>query len=280
MNFYPRSPTRFNRETVKARDLKMPFALWRQSQMSKHFELMQQLEQEQSSRSETSPAPFIPSLGRERDSHGLIRWANNESLRLVQQIFLLQSKEPPRVVVFAAIDHGNGCSQICASVAEILAKSARKPVCLVETNFRSPALPELFGTTNHYGLTDALLQKGPIGQFAKPVNEDNLWLLSSGSLAVDSPSLLASERLRERVDELRHEFDFVIMDAPPLTRYSDAVALSQLSDGLVLILEADSTRREAASVVAETLRSANVNILAAVLNKRSFPIPEAIYKRL
>ena len=69
-------------------------------------------------------------------------------------------------------------------------------------------------------------------------------------------------------------------DKSTITLLRDAVALGQLSDGLVLILEADSTRREAASVVADTLRSANVNILAAVLNKRSFPIPDAIYKRL
>jgi Mrp family chromosome partitioning ATPase len=248
--------------------------------MSKNFELMQQMEREQLSRSESIAAPLLPSFGGESKSNGQKRWANDEALRLVQQIFLVQAKEPPRVVVFAGIDHGNGCSQICASVAQILAKNARKPVCLVEANFRSPALPELFGTTNHYGLTEALLQKGPIAPFAKPVNHENLWLLSSGSLAADSPSLLTSDRLRERVEELRQEFAFVIIDAPPLTRYSDALALAQLSDGLVLVLEADSTRRDAASVVAANLRSANVPILAAVLNKRTFPIPEAIYKRL
>ncbi|MGO9338923.1 MAG: CpsD/CapB family tyrosine-protein kinase [Terracidiphilus sp.] len=248
--------------------------------MSKHFELMQQIERDQLSHSESRPAPFVPSLSREGTNNGQMRWANDEALRLVQQVFLLQSKEPPQVVAFAGIDHGNGCSQICASVAEILAKNARRPVCLVEANFRSPALPDLFGTTNHYGLTDAILQKGPIGPFAKLVNDENLWLLSSGSLAEDSPNLLASGRLSERVSELRQEFEFVIIDAPPLTRYSDALVLGQLSDGLVLVLEADSTRREAASVAAASLRSANIPILAAVLNKRTFPIPKAIYKRL
>jgi Mrp family chromosome partitioning ATPase len=138
----------------------------------------------------------------------------------------------------------------------------------------------LFGTTNHFGLTDALRQDGPIGLFAKLVNEDNLWLLSSGSLVADSPSLLTVDRLNDRVAELRQEFEFVIIDAPPLTLYSDALALGRLSDGLVMVLQADSTRREAASVAAATLRSANIPILAAVLNKRTFPIPEAIYKRL
>jgi Mrp family chromosome partitioning ATPase len=248
--------------------------------MSKHFELMQRMEREQSLGSSPSATPVIPSQRGSKNGDHQRRWANDEALRLVQQIFLLQTQEPPRVVVFAGIDHGNGCSRICASVAETLARDAHRLVCLVEANFRSPALPELFVTSNHHGLTDALLQEGPIKSFAKPVSGDNLWLLSSGALAADSQNLLTSERLRERLNELRQGFEFVIIDAPPLTQYSDAIVLGQLSDGLVLILEADSTRREAASAVAANLRSAKVPILAAVLNKRTFPIPEMLYSRI
>ena len=79
---------------------------------------------------------------------------------------------------------------------------------------------------------------------------------------------------------MRKEFDFVLIDAPPLTRYSDAIGLAQMTDGLVLVLEANSTRREAALQVAENLRAANIRILGAVLNKRTFPIPETLYNRL
>jgi Mrp family chromosome partitioning ATPase len=141
-------------------------------------------------------------------------------------------------------------------------------------------LPGMFGTTNHHGLTDALLEEGPIRSFAKLVRGDNLWLLSSGSLASDSPKLLNSERMKSRLAELRKEFDFVLIDAPPLTRYADAVALGQLADGLILVLEANSTRREAAVQVSENLRAANIKILGAVLNKRTFPIPETLYNKL
>ena len=248
--------------------------------MSRHFDLMQRMEKDRSIGFESGAAIAPPARREDRSVDHQRRWATDEALRLVQQIFLLQTQEPPRVVVFAGVDHGNGCSQICVSVAETLAQNARRPVCLVEANFRSPTLPELFGTTNHHGLTNSLLENGPIGSFAKPVNEDNLWLLSSGSLAVDSQNLLTSERLRERLQELRKGFDFVIIDAPPLTRYSDAIVLGQLSDGLVLVLEADSTRREAASAIAANLRSVKVPILAAVLNKRTFPIPQKIYNKL
>ena len=163
--------------------------------------------------------------------------------------------------------------------AETLAKNTPSSVCLVEANLRSPALPAMLGTTNHHGLTDALLQEGPIRSFAKPVRGDNLWLLSSGALAVDSANLLNSERLKARFAELRKEFDFVLIDAPPLTRYSDAIAIAQLADGLVLVLEANSTRKEAALEVTNALRSAQIQVLGAVLNKRTFPIPESLYHR-
>ena len=206
--------------------------------------------------------------------------AGEEALRLVQRVFLLQAQEPPHMVVFAGIDHGNGCSRICVNVAETLAKNIRGSVCLVEANLRTPALPEMFGTTNHHGLTDALLNDGPIRSFAKLVRGENLWLLSSGALAADSAKLLNSERLKTRFAELREEFDFVLIDAPPLTPYSDAIALGRLTDGFVMVLEANATRREAASQVAENLRASNVRILGAVLNQRTFPIPETLYNKL
>jgi capsular exopolysaccharide synthesis family protein len=248
--------------------------------MSKDFELMQQLEKEKSFRPGFADAPAFSRRDPSAVTQASMRAVSEEAFKLAQQIFLLQGQVPPKVVIFAGVDHGSGCSQMSASVAEILAKHSRRPVCLVEANFRSPALPELFGTTNHHGLTDAILHTGPIKSFAKLISGDNLWLLSAGALAEDSPNLLTSEFLRERMAELRENFDFILIDAPPLTRYSDAIVLGQQSDGLILILEAGATRREAALVATSSLRSANIPILAAVLNKRTFPIPQLIYNKL
>lgn len=246
--------------------------------MSKHFELMQSMEQSTFAEPEVGSDLRVEIRDGQAQALSQPNWADEEALRLVQQVFMVPS--PPKVVVFSGIDHGSGCTRICASVAETLARSARRPVCLVEANFRTPALSEMMGTTDLQGLTDALLQKGQIECFAKPLGRDNLWLLSSGSVSLNSPGLLSSGRLHDRMIELREAFDFVIIDAPPLNLYSDAIAVGQTSDGLVLILEAESTRRETASAVASNLRSVKVPILAAVLNKRRFPIPNAIYTRL
>jgi Mrp family chromosome partitioning ATPase len=86
--------------------------------------------------------------------------------------------------------------------------------------------------------------------------------------------------MKTRIDELRGEFDYVLIDSPPLNIYADGVTLGKLADGLVLVLEANSTRREAAARVAENLRAAQVRVVGAVLNKRTFPIPESLYHRL
>ena len=153
-------------------------------------------------------------------------------------------------------------------------------ICLVEANFRTPSLPGLFGGTNHYGLADALRQEGAIRDFAKRTGRDNLWLLSSGRHGDDYLNLLSCDRMKGRMLELRAEFSFVLIDAPPLNAYGDALLLGRLVDGVVLVLEANATRREVALRIAENLRAAKIQVLAAVLNKRTFPIPLALYKRL
>jgi succinoglycan biosynthesis transport protein ExoP len=253
--------------------------------MSKNFELMQQV-----GRGVAAPPIRVPSrvsveTGQEDrpvvTHFDLGEVAREEARNLVQRLFLSsQTDKAPRAVLFAGIDGGAGCSQICALVAETLRNAVSGSICIVEANLRSPSLPSLFGTTNHYGLTDALLREGPIRSFARPLELDNVWLLSCGSTSAESPSLLNGDRLKARIAELRQEFDYLLVDAPCLTRYAEGAALARLTDGLVLVLEANSTRKEAALSVLKSLRSAQIPVLGAVLNKRTFPIPESIYQRL
>jgi len=245
--------------------------------MSRNYELMREMEQKQCFLSNYSIEPGL-TAGKVSIRAGPRQLASDLMAGLVQRIFLKPEEKPPRMVVFAAVDHGNGCSLIAASVARALTASASGEVCLVEANFRSPGLPRALGTTNYQGFTNALLEPGSIRSFMKPMGNGCLWLLSSGPLAADSPKLLAAERTRLRFLELRAEFDFVIVDAPPLSRYSDAVALGRLADGMVLVLEAGSTRQDAALCAVQSVRSSRVQVLGAVLNK-GMGIPKNISPR-
>jgi len=255
--------------------------------MSRNYELLRQAQRSISDRAPIGPTLLPVPVSRAKRNSSLPSGAGidvdkitrEESLKLVQSLFLLNGAAN-RVVLFAGVDSGSGCSLVCVGAAETLAQNTSGAVCLVDVNFRAPSLPEAFGTTNHYGLSDSLLKEGPVRHFAKLLLPRNLWLLSCGSAANESTALLNSEKMKSRIQELRSEFDYVLLDAPPLSTYADAVALGQLADGIVLVLEAHSTKREAAVRVADHLRAANVKILGAVFNKRTFPIPESLYQLL
>jgi Mrp family chromosome partitioning ATPase len=239
---------------------------------------MHEIVQSQMEQAEVAPAPLPVednfSSTATLETTGPIR---DEIAKLVQKLFL--PPQGPRRVIFAGTEPGCGCSWMSARIAEALASQGRGSVCLVDCNLRSPGLHEQFGAENHHGLSDALLQGGPIREFAHRWSR-NLWFVSCGASAETGLTMLGSERMRSRLAELRTAFDYVLIDAAPLNGCNDAIMLGGLSDGVVLILKANSSRRETARKAVQELQSANVRVLGAVLNQRTFPIPEALYKRL
>jgi len=202
-----------------------------------------------------------------------------EVTKLVQRLFLLPGTESPRTVVFMGTEPGNGCSWMCARAAEVLAGQIAGSVCLVDANLRRPSMHEMFGIPNHYGLTDALRFNEPIANFTRPLSRANLHLLSCGSMEANSNAQITSDRMRLRLAELGREFDYLLIDSPALSICNDAVVLGCASDGVVMVLKANSSRRESAKKAVDELQAARARILGAVLNQRTFPIPESIYRK-
>jgi capsular exopolysaccharide synthesis family protein len=245
--------------------------------MSRNFELLQQIEKEH----EVFPAATRPAISGNGRKPGLDLDAISleERVKLVQRLFLLPGSEAPRLVVFCGVESGDGSSWVCTRASETLASQVKASVCVVDANLRTPFLHQHFRTDNLLGLADAVYQSGPVRKFAHQLNGANLWLITCGSKTTDSHSLLASEGLRSRLAELRAEFDYVLVDGPPVNLYADTALLGKLVDGVVLVVQANSTHREAARKAKESLDSANVRLLGVVLNKRTFPIPEFLYRK-
>jgi capsular exopolysaccharide synthesis family protein len=254
--------------------------------VSRHFELMQEalkeVERETPPAHESTPILFPVPAAKEECALplGFDGMAREECLNLVQRIFLSQPGNHSRAIVFAGIDKGDGCSRICVETARILAANTSASVCIVDANFRTPSLPDLFGIANHKGLANALVEEGGVRTFAKQLKPSNLWLLSAGGLVPGSSVLLNSDRLKLRLQELREQFAYILIDSAALNLYGDAVALGKITDGVVVVLQADSTRRESALKALESLRQSQVEVLGAVLNRRTFPIPNFLYRRL
>lgn len=251
--------------------------------MSRTFELLEQVQQDK----ELFRVPPVTKTrsgnGRPTNGNGIVSlpdpdgFAREEILRLVQGLFLATNgngQSSRRQVVFCGIDEADGSHSLCAGVARRLAEEIPSQVCFVDANLRGPARSsELFPP-------DALpLAEGRTTHKLMRRITDNLWFASRDSAAKNgSPPTL--EQVGALVKDLRDEFAYVVISAPPAGLYGDAALLGKAADGVVLVLEANSTRRVAARKAKQTLEAANVQVLGTVLNNRTFPIPESIYRFL
>ncbi|HET8667062.1 MAG TPA: hypothetical protein VFM10_03715 [Terriglobales bacterium] len=253
--------------------------------MSRNFEVLRRLEQEQSSRDGNNvEAPFrsrpFPSVKADAElprTNARLTAAVN---KLVQRIFVLPGVGAPRAVAFASIENRAEPDFIAARAAEVLASQSRLSVCIVDANFENPSVHECFGIANTEGLSDSLADSMPAVEFGHRVPGLELVVIPTGRVGPNTERQAASDKAAQRITELRTQFDFVLVNAPPLRSAGPALFLGRLSDGLVMIVEAHSTKRDIAMVVKEELERAHVRLLGAVLNNRTYPIPQRLYSRL
>lgn len=247
--------------------------------MSRNFELLTQLDTIQENRPATiSDAPQI-AISEDGDWRPALRMndpARIEIGRLVDKLFRLQPKTP-RVVAFIGPKPRVGCSWLCARVAETLATRVREQVCVVDGNVHSPNLHRQFHIENHHGLTDALKGCEPMRNYARALSPSNLFIVSSGSMPSISQSKLVSDRMRERLIEMQQMFGYVLLDVASLDVSNDAIVLGRWADGVVLVLKANVSHREAAHRALQDFRVANVAVFGAVLNQWAFPVPSKLF---
>jgi receptor protein-tyrosine kinase len=247
--------------------------------MSRNFELLTEIERQAGATDKPMPAaadrdavmPIAPILfSHAGDASG------EEMLRLVQRIFLSADGSAPRQVVLCGVDNENGSSSICAMAGRTLAANSSRPVCLVDANVRSPRLSGMFGIEG----------KNPFSGPSAPLRDQcvkiggNLWLAGPNILAENSRVLQPPDQLKERLAQLRETFEYMLIDAPGTSVCGDAQLLGLVADAAILVIEANSTRRQTARKAKESLDAAGVRLLGTILHDRSFPIPKGLYERL
>jgi Mrp family chromosome partitioning ATPase len=207
------------------------------------------------------------------------QFAQEQMRGLVRRVFLQGWPRPARQVVFSAVSPQIDTASLCRKAGEVLAAEGAGRVSLVEASFQSPALEQSFGGTSNdgggYSETAGALRKS-----SRQVAH-NLWLVPVATFLGCGENEHNLAWLRSRLGELRREFDFAVIHALPTGESGGSAAcLANLADGLVLALDAHRTRRLTAMRIREQLSAANVRLLGVVLQDRSFPIPERLYRRL
>jgi hypothetical protein len=204
-------------------------------------------------------------------------FAEEQIRGLVRQVFLPGWPKPAHQVVFSPVDPETDISSICMQVGLALSAQVSGTACLVEANLNSPGLERVIEKNGHDLIAD---QKWSAFRDPSRQLKNELWLVPRKVFFGENETSLSGAWLRDRLTELRQTFDYTVLYGPPAGAGSEAALLAGLCDGMVLIVEANSTRRVAAQKVKEKLHAANARLLGAVLTERTFPIPETIYRKL
>lgn len=190
---------------------------------------------------------------------------------------LLDHKREDRgaVIAFASTASGEGASFVSYNAALMLATVYHQKVCWIDGNFQSPQKLLL----HNDGPTLATLLQNP-ERVADLRPAGNPTLVPGGLNLQAVRGLFADQKCQDLMRALRARFDFVIIDLPPVQGTTDTALMATATDGVTLVIEQRYLKREVINHGIESLRSKGVHILGAVINKRSYDLPKAIYDRL
>ncbi|MFC1715903.1 polysaccharide biosynthesis tyrosine autokinase, partial [Candidatus Poribacteria bacterium] len=172
---------------------------------------------------------------------------------------------------------GEGSSVVAMNLAISIAQTGRK-VLLVNANSRSSVHCELLDLSPQTGLIDILMGSAEWADAVKETTLDNLHVITAGDEngQSDLSSLLISSRLEDFIESVRKQFDVTIFDSSSAISTSESAAIGSRVDGVVLVIKADGTRKDAILQAKQRIQSAGGNVLGAVLN--SAKIGKKYYK--
>lgn len=170
-----------------------------------------------------------------------------------------------RVIQVTSPTPGDGKSTVSTNLAISIAQSGRR-VLLIDADLRRPQVSKLFGSDSRLGLGDYIQGSASFGDVIQQTATANLQIIAS-SRPVGNPSeLLSHQRFADILEITRDEFDYIIVDSPPILAVSDAAAIAARVDGVVLTLRLKNDAKPIATHATRILRSVNANLLGIVVN--------------
>lgn len=171
---------------------------------------------------------------------------------------------PPKVIVLTSPGAGEGKSTVCCNLGVVLAQ-AGKNTLIADCDFRKPAVHRFFGRRNLYGLGDILIgEREPQEVWTEPI--DRLKVISVGPIPPNPTELLGSQRFSEFLANMRQKFDYVLVDAAPVGPVSDAAILANQGDGILLVIDAQHTRKTSVRQAMRNLEPVGATVLGTVMN--------------
>ena len=203
----------------------------------------------------------------------------NESYRTIRTSLLLsQAEKPPQVILLTSPSPGEGKTVTSVNLAIALAHDGYS-VLLIDGDMRKGSCHHRLGMRNSKGLSSVLTGRASLNEGIQQTGVSGLSFLSRGGVPPNTVELLGSAKMKELVHELRRSFQFILIDSPPVVGISDAAVLSVMSDGVLVVLNGQTTSTAAAQKAVERLDMVRARLLGVILNGVDLKDPQYSYFR-
>ena len=180
--------------------------------------------------------------------------------------FTLPSDEKCPVIGITSSMRGEGKSTTAINLSYVLAERGNM-VLLIDGDLRIPSIAQKMSIKNSLGLTDLLKSNGAQMSDFKSDIMSNWYILPSGAIPPNPSELLGSSKMETVLNSFREVFDYIIIDLPPVNIVSDAVSVSRLITGMVVIVREEYTEKRELDDCLRQLKMSNVNVLGCVINE-------------
>jgi succinoglycan biosynthesis transport protein ExoP len=204
----------------------------------------------------------------------------SEAFRALRTSLLLsQADHPPQVILVTSALPREGKTTAAVNLAVTLAQLGDRTL-LIDSDMRKPGVRRALNLTSgkEAGLSSYLAGVSTLDEVTVPhPTIENLVALTTGPVPPSPADLLSSHRMREAIAELRHKFKFVVIDSPPVMAATDAVLISALTDGVLLVVRSGETPKEAFTRTRDLLAAVKCRLLGVVLNAVDSSAPDYYY---
>ena len=173
---------------------------------------------------------------------------------------------PIKTIVVTSTCPGEGKTTSVTNLAITMAHSGSR-VLLIDGDLRKPELHKIFISSNQVGLTNILVSELDYKERVVQTHVEGLEILPVGVIPPNPSELLASNKMKQLLDEVKRDYDFVLIDTPPVGLVTDASILSAIVDGTILVCASGQTSIEEIERAKELLKNVNANIIGVILNK-------------
>ena len=189
-----------------------------------------------------------------------------ENYRSIRTSLLVSAQQhAARTILVSSPEPGDGKTTMVCNLAMALAQSGKR-VLLVDADLRRPNVHTLFRMTPEIGLTEVLAGEIEALNAIRPTTIDGLSVITAGQIPANPAELLSSPRLHRTLRDLRDEYDFVFVDAPPMLAVSDPCILAQHTDGLLIVTRINKNTRSAVIRVRQMIQDQGIRVVGAVAN--------------